>query len=199
VLLLALGALAAVVVVGIVIALAGDDDDSATGGRDDATFGPVTVEGGALPTYPGTGPDPAVGQSAPVVGGESPDGEAVAVGGDGPTLVAFLAHWCPHCQAELPVLVDLAAEGGFDGVRTVAVLTGTNADAPNFPPVPWLDREGWEGDILLDDEDATAALAYGLDGYPFLVVLDADGSVVARSSGELPAADVQAMVDAARG
>ncbi len=41
------------------------------------------------------------------------------------------------------------------------------------------------------------AIAYGLAGYPFLVMLDADGRVVARTSGELPAEDVVSLVEAA--
>jgi thiol-disulfide isomerase/thioredoxin len=211
-LLAALAAVAIVTVIGIVIATSGDDagtDADATPGtgdgttgsavdREEATFGPVTVDGTALPSFEGTDDDPAVGMLAPTLSGLSPEGEPVTVGGDGqPTLIAYLAHWCPHCQAELPVLVELAESGAFDGIRTVAVLTGTNADAPNYPPVPWLDREGWTGDVLLDDAASTAAAAHGLSSYPFLVALDADGAVVARTSGELPADDVRALVDAA--
>ncbi|MGE3618924.1 MAG: TlpA family protein disulfide reductase [Acidimicrobiia bacterium] len=188
--------LAVVVVIGIAIAAAGsggDDDDR-------PVFGPVTVEGTALTPLPDAGADPAEGQVAPTLTGRSPDGDRVGLGGQGePTLVAFLAHWCPHCQAELPVLVDLADDGAFEGIRTVAVLTGTNPDAPNFPPASWLDREGWDGDVLLDNDAQAAARAYGLTSYPLLVALDADGNVVGRMSGEQPAAVVTALADAARG
>ena len=111
-------------------------------------------------------------------------------------MLVFLAHWCPHCQVELPLLVSMAEAGAFDGVRTVAVLTGTNPDAPNFPPVPWLDREGWSGEVARDDPQASAANAYGLSSYPFLVMLDADGTVVGRVSGEQPDEVVQSLVDA---
>ena len=189
----------ALVAVGLVLAFTGGsgDDDAATPAGTAPAYGPVTVDGTPLPTFEATEGDAAAGTAAPRLEGEAPDGSTVIVGGAGdePTLVAFLAHWCPHCQRELPLLVDLAGQGAFDGVRTVAVLTGTNSAAPNYPPVAWLEEEGWTGDVLLDDESSTAAAAYGLAGYPVLVLLDAGGDVVARTSGELPAEAVAALVD----
>lgn len=197
---LAIGAVVVVLAIGLAIALAtgGEEATTSDGSGDLAAFAPVTVQGTNLPGFTETEGDPAVGEEAPLLVGEAPDGTPTEVGGSGePTLIAFLAHWCPHCQAELPVLVDLEAQGAFAGVRTVAVLTGTDEAAPNFPPAEWLQDEGWVSDVLVDDEVTTAATAYGLAGYPFLVMLDADGRVVARTSGELPAEDVVALVEAA--
>ncbi|MBA2281588.1 MAG: TlpA family protein disulfide reductase [Acidimicrobiia bacterium] len=203
---------AVVVVVGIGLAitlLAGGDDEGAattdgtgttTAAAEQLVFGEVAVEGTSLPEFAGPENDPAVGQAAPVLEGSTPAGTPITVGDPGePTIIAFLAHWCPHCQRELPLLVQLAGEGAFDGVRLQAVLTGTNTDAPNFPPAAWLEREGWTGDVLLDDEGFTAAQSYALSSYPLLVALDADGNVVARSVGELPAEELRAMADSARG
>jgi len=195
---LAIGAVVVVLAVGLAIAIAGGGDETSTADSDLAAFAPVTVQGTNLPGFTATEGDPAVGEEAPRLLGETPEGTPVEVGGAGePTLIAFLAHWCPHCQAELPVLVDLEDEGAFEGVRTVAVLTGTDEAAPNFPPAAWLQDEDWAGDVLVDDESMAAAQAYGLAGYPFLVMLDADGRVMARTSGELPAEDVVALVEAA--
>ena len=197
---LAIGAVVVVLAIGLAIALAGGGEDATSADGDLAAFGPVTVQGTNLTGFTETEGDSAVGEAAPLLVGETPEGTAIEVGGTSagePTVVAFLAHWCPHCQAELPLLVDLQEEGAFDDVRTVAVLTGTDEAAPNFPPAEWLQEEGWGGDVLVDDEAGAAAQAYGLAGYPFLVVLDADGNVVARTSGELPAEDVVALVEAA--
>lgn len=196
VLAIALGAIALVAIIGIAISVGGEAER-----QDDApAFGPIDVEGPPLSPLPDAGTDPAVGTEAPIVAGIDGDEAPTAIGGPGePTIVAFLAHWCPHCNAELPLLVDLQQDGTFDGIRTVAVLTGTNEDAPNYPPVSWLEDSGWSGDVLLDDESSTAAAAYGLTFYPFLVALDADGNVVARTSGERSAEEVAAMADAARG
>jgi len=194
---LAIGAAIVVLAVGLAIALATGSDESTD--SDLAAFAPVTVQGTNLTGFTTTEGDPAVGEEAPRLVGEAPDGRPTEVGGatGEPTLIAFLAHWCPHCQAELPLLVDLQEQGAFEDVRTVAVLTGTDEAAPNFPPADWLQEEGWTGDVLVDDESMTAATAYGLAGYPFLVMLDADGRVVARTSGELPAENVVALVEAA--
>lgn len=187
-------------VLGAVLAVVLGSEDGADGATaaEVPAFGEVTVAGSPLPQL-GEGADPAIGAPAPVVRGVSPAGESVEVGPGEPTLVVFLAHWCPHCQAELPRLVDLAAGGGFEGIRAVAVLTGTNPNAPNFPPVSWLTREGWPGDVLLDSTDFAAAAAFGLGGYPYLVVLDTDGAVVGRGSGEMPMDEVAGMIAAAQG
>jgi hypothetical protein len=96
----------------------------------------------------------------------------------------------------VPLLVDLEGDGGFQGVRLVGVLTGTSADAPNYPPVAWLEREGWPGEVLLDDEEQTGALAYGLGSYPYMVAIDPDGRVVGRVSGEQPREVVEALLEA---
>lgn len=196
-----IGAVAVVLVALVVAVLAGgggDDDGSpaATQGLDQTA--PVTVTGTALPTLE-DGTDTAVGRTAPVLAGTSFDGSPITIGPGRPAIVVFLAHWCPHCQRELPLLVDLQEDGAFEGMRTSAVLTGTDPNAPNYPPADWLVREGWEGNVLLDDQQSTGATAYGLTGYPYLVFLNANGEVVARADGELPVDTIEAYLDEARG
>lgn len=194
----ALAVLVVVIAVGVAIALAGGSDEG-SGGDEGLAFGAVTVDGAVLPAFETGEADAAEGQLAPTLTGQAVDGARTIVGSGEPTIVAFLAHWCPHCRAELPRIVGAAADGAFDGVRLVAVLTGTNPDAPNFPPGRWLDRERWPGDVLVDDEAGSAATGYGLAGYPFLVVLDAEGHVVTRTSGELGSGRLAALGDLARG
>lgn len=178
-------AVVAVIAIGVAVLLS-SGDDGGSDGEALATAG-ITVRGDPLPELPASGDDPAVGMPAPTLEGVSPDGTPTNVDfeGDEPTLLAFLAHWCPHCQAELPNLVTMAEEGQLDDVRPVVVLTGTDEAAPNYPPGPWIEREGWTGPTILDDEAYQAGGAYGLSGYPYLVLVDADGNVLARSSGEL--------------
>lgn len=196
--------LALVVVFGLVFAFGPgdseeDDGTNGTSGQEALDFAPVSVEGAALEAFAQEAGDPAVGSAAPRLTGQSPAGTGVAMEGDQPTLLVFLAHWCPHCQVELPLLVDMQAAGAFEGVRLLAVLTGTNPDAPNYPPAAWLEREGWAGDALVDDETFTAANAYGLSTYPYLVAVDATGTVVARTSGERSEAEVTQLVELAKG
>lgn len=178
--LLAAGVILAVAVV-IGLSVGGE-----TSGGEGVAFGDVTVSGAALPPLPDGGTDPALGMSAPTVRGHTGQAGTAVVGGASaqPTAVFFLAHWCPHCRAEVPRIVELAGSGAFDGVNLVAVATGSNPDAPNFPPSAWLDDEEWPGTVVYDDEAAAAATAYGVGGFPFVVYLDRDGEVVARVSGE---------------
>jgi thiol-disulfide isomerase/thioredoxin len=176
-----LGAIVAVALGIALLASAGDDD----GGSDQLATAAVTVRGAPLPPIPDGAADPAVGSPAPTLEGVDPDGQGTQVTFGEPTLVAFLAHWCPACQAELPELVALAEEGGLDGLDVVAVLTGTDRTRPNHPPGAWLDREGWTGRVLLDDQGSPAASAFGLTSYPYLLLVDADGNVIARNAGGL--------------
>jgi cytochrome c biogenesis protein CcmG, thiol:disulfide interchange protein DsbE len=140
--------------------------------------------------------DPAAGALAPTLQGESFDGSPITIGGPGgPRMVVFLAHWCPHCQAEVPVLQEWLDEGRApEGFTVQSVSTAVAADRPNHPPSAWLAREGWEPQVLVDDPDGTAATAYGLSSFPYFVLLDADGRVVQRGSGEVPTAEIDAAV-----
>jgi cytochrome c biogenesis protein CcmG, thiol:disulfide interchange protein DsbE len=173
-----------VVALGIALLASSGGDDEGGDLQQLATAG-VSVTGDPLPPLPEGGDDPAEGTPAPALEGVSPAGVGTAVEFDEPTLVAFLAHWCPACQAELPEIVALAEEGGLDDLDVVAVLTGTDESAPNYPPGPWLEREGWTGRVLLDDEGSPAASAFGLTSYPYLVLVDGDGNVVDRNAGGL--------------
>ncbi|HEX2047960.1 MAG TPA: TlpA disulfide reductase family protein [Acidimicrobiales bacterium] len=116
-----------------------------------------------------------------------------------PKLVMFLAHWCPHCQAEVPVLVDWASAGQPQGVDLVAVSTAVDRARPDYPPSAWLEREGWTIPTVADDADGTAAAAFGLTGYPYFVAVTGDGKVAARASGEQTVSRLAALAAAARG
>jgi thiol-disulfide isomerase/thioredoxin len=184
------GGLAIVVVVAVVIAVAaggGDDRDNPTPSKAAVQVAPVQVSGTPLANFPENGSDAAVGSTIPTLTGSSLfDGSKLTIAPTGkPMVVAFVAHWCPHCQAEVPVLVALAKQGAFDGVDVRAVATGTNSQAPNYPPSSWLERVKWPFPALADSAKFDAANAYGLTGYPNLVFVDAAGKVVARSEGEV--------------
>jgi thiol-disulfide isomerase/thioredoxin len=145
----------------------------------------ATITGNPL-AAPGTGTDPAVGQEAPVLSGQDLGGHKVTAPADGkPTVVLFLAHWCPHCRREVPKIQDYVEAGGVPkGAELVAVSTAMNPSRPNFPPSEWLGREDWTSPVLADADDAGAE-AYGLPAFPYWVAIDADRRVVVRATGEL--------------
>lgn len=157
----------------------------------------VTVTGTPLPALTD---DEAVGTTAPTLTGQSFDGTPVTIGPGKPTLVVFLAHWCPHCQREVPVLVEWAADGDVpDGLDVVGVSTATTTQRDNYPPSDWLAREAWPWPVLADSETSDGAIAMGVDAFPFFVLLDADGAVVARQSGEIDPADLEDLIATALG
>ena len=167
------------------------------------SYGNVKVTGTPLPAMqPGaTGAsDPAVGQTAPTLQGVTMAEQPITIGNDGkPKVVMFLAHWCPHCQAEVPKIEKwLQANGLPADVELYAVATGTSDQRPNFPPSKWLQKEGWTVPTMVDDQQGTAAEAYGLSSFPFFVAVDANGKVVARTSGELEVSQFEALLAAAR-
>lgn len=173
------------------------------GAAEPLQYQPVTVTGAslvALPDPTSQTPDPAIGAHAPALSGSDFVGTPVSVPISGQVnLLVFGAHWCPHCQAELPKVAVWATDGSFGpNVSVTAISTGTDSTAPNFPPSAWFADMGWTQPVLVDDADGTAAKAYGLTGYPFLVVLDANGNVVARAAGEVPLEVLNQMLASAR-
>ncbi|MEX2655172.1 MAG: TlpA disulfide reductase family protein [Acidimicrobiia bacterium] len=146
-------------------------------------YGEIAVAGQALPQHDSGVADPAVGVPAPAITGEAMSVEP----GTSPTIVLFLAHWCPACQAEVPALTDWVEAHGLPvGVDLIAVATASSPSRGNYPPSIWLERERFPFPVIYDDEAGTAAAAYGLSAFPFWVVLDSDGLVVERFSGQLP-------------
>lgn len=169
------------VLVGLVAASCGDSEP-----RNERSFGAVSVEG-ALPALPGGGGDPAIGMAAPTVVGTGLENEAVTIEADGTAkMIVFLAHWCPHCQNEVPEVQAWLDAGGLpDGVDLYAVATGTTDERPNYPPGAWLETEGWTPPTVFDDRNSVTGQAFGLTAFPFWVFVDADNAVIGRLTGAL--------------
>lgn len=157
---------------------------------------PVKVEGQPLPSFPASGSDPAVGQQIPTLTGVTFNGDALSIGpSGGPMVVVIVAHWCPHCQAEVPRMQEWLNSGGLpSGVKIVSIATATSPTRPNYPPSAWLEREHWTPPVLVDDADSTALGALGMDSFPGFVFVDADGRVVQRLTGELRIEQLQGLV-----
>jgi cytochrome c biogenesis protein CcmG, thiol:disulfide interchange protein DsbE len=197
----ALGVIALVAVIAVIVVA------SSGGGNDEVSTGPaaefetapgLTVDGTSLPAFEAGTRDTAVGMTAPTLESVDFAGKPATAGGatGSPYALVFLAHWCPHCQAEVPRLVDLAQGGRIAGVDVIGIPTGTTDQAPNYPPSEWLAREDWPFPDLLDTANRKAAAAYGLTSYPFFTFVDAQGKVVGRTSGEVASDDLEAIFSA---
>ena len=84
-----------------------------------------------------------------------------------PTIFLFVAHWCPYCQNEIPVVKNwIQNEQLFEqGVNIVLVVTNINPDKSNYPPDLWLNREEWEAIEVPVSPGEKIILSIIKDGY----------------------------------
>jgi hypothetical protein len=178
------------IIVAVIVAIAAAAAILLTSGAGGSTAEPasqLTVSGAALPALPTDGTDPAIGATLPTLTGSGPDGSAVVIGPTGtPQVVAVVAHWCPHCQAEVPRIVAWLRDHSLPGGTTLTTLsTAIDPARPNFPPSSWLRREGWTAPVLTDDAASSGLAALGIPSFPGFVFVNGDGTVAGRMTGEL--------------
>ena len=204
------GVIAAIVIAFVIAIVAGGSNDS---GSSDTTKvpssdgsvsagenQPVEVVGEVLEALPESNDDSTIGLTAPTLNGYAFDGSNLSVTpGDGkPYMLVFLAHWCPHCNREIPRLIEWQASGAIPAdLQIIGVSTAVASDRPNYPPSQWLVAKGWPWPVMVDSEAMDAAEAYGVSGYPFFALVGADGKVKVRGSGELEIDQLNQIVDAA--
>ena len=160
-----IGAVGAVVVVLLIAAVVLGNEEVG------AEYGEVEIQGEALPLMPQNAPidDTATGLAYPDVKGEDFDGQTVTIDHtDGRAKgIVFLAHWCVHCQQEVPrVQAWLDATGGDPDVDLYSVATSMNSGRDNYPPSEWLEGEGWTVPVIRDNQDNAVLLSYGAGGFP---------------------------------
>jgi thiol-disulfide isomerase/thioredoxin len=100
-----------------------------------------------------------------------------------PAVVSLWASWCPHCQAELPVLAD--AVDGAPGVHLVTIVTSIGQH-PGPTPSEYLAEHGLTFPVAIDDAGGTLARAFGLRAFPTLYFVDSSGKVTYAAEGEIP-------------
>jgi thiol-disulfide isomerase/thioredoxin len=195
------GAIIAIIIGGAaIVAISSSGSESSTTSGNISEYSDITVTGDALPAFDSaSATDAATGMTAPIVSGKGFTGTEITTDGAGtPTLLVFLAHWCPHCQREVPLLVQWEKDGQTPtGIDVIAIATGTDPANPNYPPSEWLAREGFPAlwPVIADSVDKKAADAFGLSGYPYFVLVDAQGKVFKRLSGEIPMDELTAIIN----
>jgi thiol-disulfide isomerase/thioredoxin len=141
-----------------------------------------------LPRYPDSGEDMAIGLSLGQVSGVwYADGTVHTIDPADGTARAWLvwAHWCPHCQAELPDLDVWWPENAarFADIDLATVTTAID-DSRGNPLEQYLDAEQFSFPVIVDESGQVAA-KFGTTAFPFWVVTDPNGKVVFRIAGEL--------------
>ena len=150
--------------------------------------GEISIVGDSLPQYAGENDDNvALGLAAPTFSAPDQNSEIFQLEKNGNSkALLFLAHWCPHCQREVPVVQRFIDSNGVPpGIDVIAVATSIDRGRDNYPPQEWLEREGWS-ETQIYDLDREIGEAYGLNAFPYWVFLDKDLNVLARRTGNLP-------------
>ena len=164
------------------------DEAVATTAAADAAPGPTEVFGTALPRFEQLEDDPAVGRAPPVVvGTDLLTGEVVRITNQGrPIVIAFYAHWCPHCQNEVAALTEWLETNELPaGVDFYAVSVLEDPTRGNHPPARWLADQGWPYPVVADTPALSVVDAFGLQSVPYLVAVNAENEVVLRFAGNI--------------
>lgn len=204
---------AVVVAVVLVFTLGGNDKGSSSASTDSTAVTsdlpdsqPVTVTGDALDPFDGSAStDPAVGKVAPTLSGLNFQGEPIVIdpAKNGPYMLVFLAHWCPHCNAEVPRLLTWKKSGAVPtGLNVIGIATAVSKTSPNYPPGNWFSNKGWSWPVMVDESQGDAAAgkaaqAMGATGWPYFIIIGADGKVKVRVSGEVQINELTQIVDKA--
>jgi len=170
---------------------------SASAASSEGLTGPPVITGSPLPKFTTTANDSAVGLTAPVVHGHDYSGAPVSIAPTGkPMMVLFAAHWCPHCQREVPLIQAWIDSGKAPtDVDMISVSTAIDPTLPNYPPEAWFASVHWTLPVIVDSTNSVAQ-AYGLNGYPFFVILDGSGKVYERLGGEIPISQLESVLAA---
>jgi peroxiredoxin len=180
----AVAAIAAVAVIVSVMATAGG-----SGGKP-APSGSVHVSGPPRDEPLAQG-DRVPGFSAPaLVGGGKVDWSAYA---GKKVVLSIWAPWCPHCQAELPVLAN--AVSGRPDVSLVTIVTAIGRE-PGPAPERYMEDHNLTFPVAVDDARGTLARAFGVQAFPTTYFVNSDGAVSSERTGELSEADLQQLIGA---
>ena len=173
---------AAVVTVVIIIALIVWQGTSEKGVSSDQT----RIFGVHLTEFEG-GSESVGGLYSPTVDGYDFSGQPLSIENNGrPKIIISLAHWCSHCQEEVQILKkNFSIHGVSSALDAYAVATAIDSNKPNYPPDKWLKKESWPYQIMSDTSDDAIAKAFGVNAFPYWVLVDSEGKVLSRVKGSL--------------
>ncbi|HZD80856.1 MAG TPA: TlpA disulfide reductase family protein [Actinomycetota bacterium] len=138
--------------------------------------------------------------SAPGFHMEATDGSGYVIKGERigwssyqgvPVVLVIWAPWCPHCQAELPRLAEVAKD--YPNVRLLTVVSAIGQE-PGPTPNAYLAQHGLTFPVALDDAEGTLLRILGIQGFPTLYFVNSDGTVAQASTGEIDESSLRLMM-----
>lgn len=98
--------------------------------------------------------------------------------GKSPVLLVFWTTWCPYCARQIANINQMEEAFGPDELAVLAV----NGGEDRARVLAHVKRSDIRYRVLLDPE-AKAGEAYGVTGYPYMVLIDMDGNIAATDYG----------------
>ena len=172
--------ISAAIALALVFALTRPGDTGQTSATGDVTI--VGATGSSL------GPGDVVPAfTAPALGGGTVDWSDYQTG---PVVLAIWAPWCPHCQKEMPILSE--AVDATSPVRLVSVTTAVG-QAPGPSPQEFMQERDLTFPVAVDDDQGTLGAGLGIQSFPTVYYVK-DGVVVRTTTGEVPQAELEAIL-----
>jgi thiol-disulfide isomerase/thioredoxin len=141
------------------------------------------------------------------VGTQAPDLQFTLNGSDGslsglrghPLLLEFFATWCPHCQAESPIMASIQSRYAGKGLHVLAV-TASPLSQDQRGQVSAADVEAYQNKYgakvnSLVDVSLIGARRFGVRSFPTLYLIDSNGIIRMAQDGETPEQDLASAID----
>ncbi len=136
---------------------------------------------------PSKGVDSASGKISPKIDYKLDNKISITYPENSPTILLFVAHWCPHCQEELPEVIKWIETEDIitKGVKIVLIVTGIDSTKQNYPPDEWLFNEQWKYPVIYDDNQNSIAEHFGVKYFPSWVFTENDGLIAFTHAGRI--------------